>query len=497
VDPFAGEFSSGTSGKNYSGINSPLINQLTWPPNQIASGCWNCSANFNRFPDGTMPYSPPTDFVARAYSVEPNYRAANGVYVIGSLEKGVTVYSQQVRAHNLLCALWEIARDQKSMPQRIAIIGGGIAGITSAACAACLFTSAAVTIFERRSDLCAIQQGSDTRWLHPRIYDWPLAASRATTAALPVLDWTEGRASDVARQILSRFALRAKKAGERLRLVLNLNHLRITSSTRRIEWNGTRAAIESGFPKNDTPEGNSEVFDLVILAGGYGLEVGKEPYGVVSYWRNDQLGQPLLMGARQSFIVSGYGDGALVDLCRLAIARFRQDSVLYDLLGNKTIESKEAEIRNVKEREEQSGTAVFDLLSLIVNGLLQDQRDVISRRLRTDTTVIMHLSGSGTPPNNSVSQIFDARSSFLNKMLFLLLYRCGAFKLSFDTLERTVQDYDVGERNVICRYGTDTMGHLLTFFSDPDAVRASLHYMRDNPAQYPHRLWAPGCFPLE
>jgi hypothetical protein len=41
----------------------------------------------------------------RACDVEKSYRIQTGLYVIGCLERGATVYSQQTRAHNLVWAL--------------------------------------------------------------------------------------------------------------------------------------------------------------------------------------------------------------------------------------------------------------------------------------------------------------------------------------------------------------------------------------------------------
>jgi hypothetical protein len=43
----------------------------------------------------------------RAAGAEASFRAKPGLYLIGSLERGVTVYNQQLRAHNLAWALWE------------------------------------------------------------------------------------------------------------------------------------------------------------------------------------------------------------------------------------------------------------------------------------------------------------------------------------------------------------------------------------------------------
>jgi hypothetical protein len=57
-------------------------------------------------------------------------------------------------------------------------------------------------VFEKRAALCPLQEGSDTRWVHPRIYDWPNEGSTSPAAALPILNWNAGRASDVVVEVL-------------------------------------------------------------------------------------------------------------------------------------------------------------------------------------------------------------------------------------------------------------------------------------------------------
>ena len=108
------------------------------------------------------------------------------LYLVGVFERGVTVYSQQVRALNLIWALVErgvLACNLDENAARsdgrgsIAIIGGGFAGLTAAAALIKKDVDANITIFERRDTLLPLQHGSDTRWLHPRIYDWPADGS--------------------------------------------------------------------------------------------------------------------------------------------------------------------------------------------------------------------------------------------------------------------------------------------------------------------------------
>jgi hypothetical protein len=74
-------------------------------------------------------------------------------------------------------------------------------------------------------------------------------------------------------------------------------------------------------------------------------------YRMESYWRNEQLGQPPLDGAQRRYLISG--DGALVDLCRLTIERFRQDTIVYELFGNdlEEVESRFADAMHLLRRE--------------------------------------------------------------------------------------------------------------------------------------------------
>jgi len=47
-----------------------------------------------------------------------------------------------------------------------------------------------VCVFEKRATLCPLQEGSDARWVHPKIYDWPNKGSESPAAALPVVRLT-------------------------------------------------------------------------------------------------------------------------------------------------------------------------------------------------------------------------------------------------------------------------------------------------------------------
>jgi len=204
---------------------------------------------------------------ASATEVEATFYVGPGIYLIGCLERGVTLYSQQVRAHNLAWALWQREREGGRQLGRVAIVGGGVAGLTIAACVLCLFNeSVTVSLFEQRWDLLPLQQGSDARWLHPKIYSWPEQGSRVPSASLPVLDWSEGRASDVARMILKEFGkyINSFSSPDRLRVYLGLRNFQISADTKEITWIGYSAKqTEEGFFHLDQPEGGATTFDTI------------------------------------------------------------------------------------------------------------------------------------------------------------------------------------------------------------------------------------------
>jgi hypothetical protein len=418
-----------------------------------------------------------------------------GIYLIGSLEKGVTVYNQQLRAHNLAWAIWE--RHKARSAPRIAVVGGGITGLTTTACLLSLFKNlptATVTVFERLWDLCPLQQGSDARWLHPKIYNWPQAGSRAPSASLPVLNWSEGRASDVVRSMLREFSKFCNSFGgdTRLAIYLGLRHFQIDARTKQVSWVGMRANRAGAFFHVGKPEGGDACFDVIVLATGFGLESQMPGYPTASYWRNEQMAQPLLSGSRRAYLISGFGDGALVDLGRLTIERFRQDTIIYELFARQLPDAEEALMLGIEARGAEAN--MFELFCELEGGILAPAKMQLQNRIRKDTNVTLHLTGRANEVK-TLSQIFGRTSSFLNRLLTFLLFRCGAFALDFAGLEPAVVRSEAGVEDVVCRYGADTISHLKALFVSPGDVEARLLEMKQQQKQVPIGLWPPGLFP--
>ena len=285
---------------------------------------------------------------------------------------------------------------------------------------------------------------------------------------LPVLNWTAARSSDVVVQVLAAWnGIASKKESKsKLKLFCNVRHLQIakchdTSNKLRAEWVGeSRDVVDGTIGQQASSTGQSENFDLVVMATGFGLEDGRS-----SYWRNETYGQPSLRRPTNTFLISGQGDGAMIDLLRLRISQFRQDRILDELFGNKrTLVDR---LRKMKEAFEQSQDSLFESLEAVFAAKpIETEADAVLKklrsRLRRDTEVVLGL----LVPN--MSELFKpetSRMSFQNALLVYLVYKCGGFAPSTETAVAIKKQYGIPAENHIQRHGTDPFKVLLGILS--------------------------------
>ena len=259
----------------------------------------------------------PADVVAGA-----RIAAHPGVYVLGFYDTRITFYSQQVRALELAHALWH----EHLLPAnaRVAVVGGGAAGITLAAGLA-LQGGTDVHLFEKAHRLLPLQGDSQRRRLDPHIYDWPNPDADHELAELPVLDWRSGSARDVRDAVLREFGeVQLATEGH---LTVHERHqvTAIASQAGRFMVTLEREAVGGGR------RAASQEFDIVVLAIGFGIENRFALPGTetASYWRDAGVpGAEIDGNARPTFLVSGNGDGGLIDLIAAASATFRHDDII-------------------------------------------------------------------------------------------------------------------------------------------------------------------------
>lgn len=336
------------------------------------------------------------------------------VYFLQATDRRLTVQAQQNRALNLVFSLME----QKAIEpdKKIAVVGGGFSGLTAAVAAASL--GCQVTVYESHAELLHIQAGSDTRWIHPHMYDWPDEIAAVSNTDFPFLNWSTGTASEIAEVVLLDF----------------LRHQQRLQAQLQVECS-TPVELSKKKDASLIVKGSARSFDCAILATGFGVERPFKNVPFRSYWMCDSLHQPRahfdsLGQTPVSYLISGTGDGGLIDLLRLKIRNFRHDRLAVNLFQEdrpptELVELKLA-LRHLRERalalgsaEERKAALEEGFESLLRSPGFAEIRRRLSDRLRADTTVYLH----------GIEETFvSPHASILHTFLAFVLSEMGAFK---------------------------------------------------------------------
>ena len=323
------------------------------------------------------------------------------VFFLGCFEKRVTFYSQQVRALNLVHAL--LSEDVvRSKNGRVAVIGGGLAGVTVAAAFARAAPEIKVVIYESRDSLLGLQRGARARFVHPHIFDWPVRADEGDEAGLPLLNWRAGFATDIVAQLDKEFESIVRHSRIDVRTGQKVTDIEVTA--------GIAAKVTT------TGGVSSELYDAVIVCVGFGLEREVTPQANPSYWSPSILPAPFLSEqSAYSIFVSGNGDGGLADFALAAFGAKDHQQILSLVTGYPGLEQLRAELLTIDN--EAWKTEDFDihaayisrLTPLVPKHLLRDVFDL----LRPSVKIILH-----TRENNLLRRDTAVLSRFL---VFLII----------------------------------------------------------------------------
>lgn len=270
----------------------------------------------------------------------------NGVYVLGCMAKRVTLYAQQLRAYSLAYQLH--SRADQVRRTRILVVGAGVAGLTCAA----LMTHLGyrVDIIERAESPLHMQRGCSTRYIHPRLHDWPMVKGAIDESAdLPIMGWRAATADAVAHQLLAGYNLVGGPP-------VMCNALGLEMHCRGRQWNAVW---------NMHGRRVSRMYTDVVLAVGFGVERFVEWAPRSSYWRLDVLGQTPLYGNDGPYLVSGCGDGGLTDAARLLLRGYDGSSIMSEYLSGADMRDVELALREAEtgamaiERQHPDRVAAF------------------------------------------------------------------------------------------------------------------------------------------
>jgi hypothetical protein len=332
-------------------------------------------------------------------------------YVLGSFASHVTLHAQQKRAYNLIWALFD--QDELRAGRSIAVIGGGLAGLTAATAA--VLKDCVVTLFESAHNLLHLQQGNKTRFLHPNILDWPRSDAEVAATQLPFLNWRAGYANNVVDQIMAEWEAIAGRT-EQL-TGYTVDHISHQNGATWVRARGNRF--------------HHKPYDCVILAVGFGLERHLANTRFRSYWENDGLHQSLSVadGPRR-VLVTGCGDGGIIDSLRLRINNFDHAKFVTEFMRSADAELIRDKVSNLDDNVGQlpeqydvgmylyNEYASLDLSDRLVSNFLAT--------LRKDTYVTLN-----SPRVNPIS----IKASSLNRFLLFLLLTYGGVEYQEGAVE--------------------------------------------------------------
>lgn len=228
-----------------------------------------------------------------------------GIFFIGPTAERVSFASQQRRSLNLT---WALNETVGLAGKRVAVVGGGLAGLTAAAGAvAC---GADVYLFEAQDELCPHQRETDHRFIHPSINFWPSEPLSGVTN-WPFLNWYAAPSRDVISEVERQWK-------------------RDFSDRTAVEKNARVHSVENVNDKvrlTYGDAGSSKDFNLVILAAGFGQERSLPSVAADSYWQDRAIDRLTITKTRRIWI-SGTGDGALIDCLRVCYRAFQRGQIL-------------------------------------------------------------------------------------------------------------------------------------------------------------------------
>lgn len=334
------------------------------------------------------------------------------IYVVGSFDTRITFYSQQVRGLSLAHSFLNTEGRTK---RRFAVIGAGAAGLSVSAGLSLLNSEAQIDIFEREPHPLHLQRGCTRRNLHPHIYDWPHAISKDDQAGLPFLNWTAGTAGDVAAAVMQQFGTLQAHRDRRL-------NLKTLCDVTAIERAASGAYRVYHRPSSSAAEPTSSTYHAIFIAIGFGAERKLSGAPSRSYWSDAGVpGAPRYAADQVSVIVSGAGDGGLIDLCAAALEDF-DHTALIDLVTKwPGIEGIEEELISIDREAEGFGEA-FDFaeayernigVTLRKDGLIEEVR----LRLRQRVKIVFNTKGR---------LFLQQPTSALNRLLVYLLFSAAS-----------------------------------------------------------------------
>lgn len=263
------------------------------------------------------------------------------LYFVGPFGARVSFASQQRRAINLIWALVHNGVIPKDEEVDVAIIGGGIAGVTAAA--ALLARKCNVWIYEKEGEVLGVQKDAHHRVIHPTINFWP-EEDLSLTTDLPFFDWYADSCDSVLKVIGREW---------KQWFATKVSDVFLNTAVTGFEYDtGDKKVVTYvGSPKKPREHRR---FDVVLVTTGFGVEKSMKDRNQKSYWEQDKI-DAWALTTKPKYAVSGIGDGGIIDTLRLTYPGFMKEQIALKYLQRIDRKQLRAKLIGIEQDAEEIG----------------------------------------------------------------------------------------------------------------------------------------------
>jgi hypothetical protein len=245
-----------------------------------------------------------TDDYAKLIVDAASVESKRNIYYLMPFAERLSFVAQQFRALNLV---WALAKTGKIRKQtNVAVIGAGLAGVT-AACALAVY-GCGISVFERAKTTMPRQRETRHRMVHPEINFWPESELLTHTTSLPILEWYFSDCANVI-DVIER---------QRKRIVSNSGGLLQFHWEHTVGSASTVRRPEEDLVSVRSQPASPDLYHVAIVAVGFQEDREYLKIEPVDYWREDNLERDEYSAKFKYFVISGCGDGGMIDALRCA-----------------------------------------------------------------------------------------------------------------------------------------------------------------------------------